>query len=234
MGTPKSPSLPIASTEESYAHFLAAHPGLDTFQFIAEQCGVKIERVSAWRPTAPEGSFPNGANLLRLRSTLFIAGYQVTELYQLPANARMLALIVGSGLSDPLPTCKRLGYQSTKELHSLWRILIHAEGFSDPVSKIIDTIVEEYREKLELKRIDIVAQIDKLATMGAAPVETSTTVVKSSLDPAIVAALSRTITTGTALSRIVLDNNGRGELLSQTSGGADVRELIELLQRLVD
>lgn len=227
------PALPIAPTEESYAHFLSQHPGLDTLQFVATFCGVKVERVTDWRPSVVNGSFPRGENLLRLRTLLFFAGYQVTELYELRANARALALIVGAGLVDPMPTCKRLGYRSATELHSLWRVLIHSEGFSDEVSKIIDEVVEECREKLQLKQSETADEIGKLADISSTVTENVSASPEPSVDPAIVAATSRTVATALALGRVVLDNNGRSELLSQTRGGTDLRELIELLQHIV-
>lgn len=222
----------IADTETCFYDLVGKHPELPVIELVADFCGTKVTRVQCWQR---QEYFPRGGELLRLRCFLWLADYGVDELTKLSGPVRDLAFVIAFNLADALETERTLGYTSDivkrPQPGSLWRVILRGEGFSPSRQEKLETLVETHKSAVTS---GIEHWKGKIAEVIGAP-ETPKKVPAATIpsDTMLATAFARQVGSTTALGQMLTGANN-ASLLSATHGGADLRELIALLQRLLE
>jgi hypothetical protein len=234
----------VGDTRTCFQDLINKFGGLTVHELVAEFCNctsfprdkvaaeVTVEMVQRWQ----RGDyFPEGLQLLQLRWFLTFAGYDDTQLQRIGAHGRNLGKAIALGVVDANDAEVGLGY-SRSALSGIWDIALRGKG----VVEKRKTKLEEYltrarkaetrrRELYWRKRIpQVIASLDKPKAVETPPPG------PLRIDPALVAALTRQVAATTSLAVLLGKTPGGVEaVLPATRGGADIRELLEALERFI-
>ena len=228
----KRPLRLVADTETCFYDLVSKHPELPVIELIADFCGTKVTSVQHWQR---QDHFPRGGELLRLRCFLSLAEYGVNELAQLRGIVKDLAFVIAFNLAGPLETERTLGYTSDivkrPQPGSLWRILLKGEGYSSSVEEKLEALVETHKSALASQSKRWKGRIAEV--IGAPEVPKKAPAATVPPDTVLATAFARQVGSTTALGQMLTGAN-KAAVLSATHGGADIQELIALLQQLLE
>jgi hypothetical protein len=219
------PARLIANTETCFFDFVEAYPQLPALRMIADFCDCTLQTVQAWQ--AGE-RLPGGLPLVKLRTLLYIAGYEVTELTQLRGDIRRLALLIGTSVLTVDEVKKKLEHKSEGH-NSIWRIVLQGGGIpsdkQEPMRRYVARRKEALDEAIEAQRVKLEeATRDKKRQLETANATVST------LDPAVPVAFAHAVGMTISLGSVILHADGRQAALDATRNGQDLAELVEVLQ----
>jgi hypothetical protein len=242
----------VGPTEACFNDLINQYPGLGVHRLLVEFCAMVIEakvndgvpmnertqvtvrKVQSWQ----RGDFfAGGLELLQLRCFLALAGYDVEELAYIDGNARLLGYAIAFGFYEAADVRDRLGYAETS-MNALWRVVLHdgTPESEDKKTKIRGLLTRKVRGLVAASQSDWREKIAQhLATYGAAGSEPANLRLPApAVDPAVAVALRWQVAATIALAGpLSATPELRRAVLDATRSGQDLRELEELIRRLL-
>jgi hypothetical protein len=224
----------IADTRTCFDHFMRAHPNLEVLRLVKVFCDVTLATVQGWQAGEP---LPGGDKLIRIRTLLHIAGYDVAELVQLNGDLRRIALLIGTQQVTPQQVASEVFDHKRDSLSGVWHILSQGGGIAPkrrPIvsqfvterEAVLEAAIDEWRDKLEAA----VASYPPPMPQGS----NEPAVLPATFDPVLPAAFASAVALTTSLGNLLLNAGANQDARDATRGGQDMAELVEALRRLSD
>lgn len=220
----------VGTAKECFDDLMAKYPDVQMRTLLAEFCDVRVSTVHRWNL----GEFsPSGANDLRLRCFLQLAGYDVQELRRLNEDARYLAYAIAFGAHANV-IADKLGYTAENN-QGVWSMVLRGTSYSGKkMPEVVDRhLKRDIHEKQKEWRTRIAALKAELSQ--ASPDATPPAPPVAVIDPALATSFARLVGATTSLGTALAETPAtRQAVVAATRHGADLQELIELLQRLLE
>ncbi|HEU5187202.1 MAG TPA: hypothetical protein VFT87_01730 [Candidatus Saccharimonadales bacterium] len=224
----------VGTTEECFDDFVGKHPELPALNLLAEFS--KAERGLAGVQSWQRGDFfPGGRQLLGIRCFLQLAGYDVRELLKLPKDLMTIALAIALGCAQPESVANDLGYkgEAAARVKGLWRVLLQGGGVAkgeEGKEKEVAKLARQYGKQIIRPLQGWQARI--FAVLEAKQPQEQR--VEVTYDPLMMEAFRSSVESTTAQARLLLEKGAAEAAREATHGGADILQLIEVSQALLE